>query len=54
MKKGLRNYQVVTKDGIVVCDNCTEEEAIGCRRELITIDKADGTYEKGFYVIRRV
>ena len=44
-------YNVVTTDGYVVCDNCTLQEAHGCRLELMHIDKLDGTYEKGFYKI---
>ena len=54
MKKEVRNYQVVTKDGEVVCDDCTFVEAAQCRKELIELDKADGTYEQGFYILKRV
>ena len=52
MKKSLFNV-IVAKTGYVVCPECTLVEAAQCKKELIEIDKADGTYEKGFYAIVR-
>ena len=44
-------YDIITPDGYIVCDNLTRSEAIQCKRELIRMDKLDGTYEPHFYRI---
>lgn len=44
-------YSIVTHDGCIVLHDLTRSEAIKCKRELIRIDKADGTYEPHFYRI---
>ena len=46
--------KIITNDGYVVCECESFKEAAQCKAELIAIDKADGTYEKGFYKIVRV
>lgn len=45
---------IVRKTGEVVCENCTRTEALLCVKELIAIDKAEGTFESGFYAIVEV
>lgn len=47
-------HLVVAPNGEKVCFCESLKEAARCRAELIAIDKADGTYEKGFYKIVRV
>lgn len=44
----------VIANGCVVCQCHSFKEAMKCKAELITIDKADKTYIKGFYKIVRV
>ena len=44
-------HKIITNDGYVVCECESLKEAAQCKAELIAIDKADGTYEKGFYKI---
>ena len=46
-------HKIITNDGYVVCECESLKEAAQCKAELIAIDKADGTYEKGFYKIVR-
>lgn len=46
-------FNVICADGYVVCECDSLKEAVQCKAELITIDKADGVYEKGFYKIVR-
>jgi hypothetical protein len=46
-------FNVICADGYVVCKCDSLKEAAQCKAELITIDKADGVYEKGFYKIVR-
>ena len=46
-------FTVCTTDGYVVCECDSLKEAAQCKAELISIDKADGTYEKDFYKIIR-
>ena len=46
-------HKIITNDGYVVCECESFKEAAQCKAELIAIDKADGTYEKGFYKIVR-
>lgn len=50
----MENYIVTTMEGDIVCDNCTFIEAAQCMKELIAMDKLDGTYEKKFYQIKRI
>jgi len=51
--KRKEEWEIVTKDGEMVCPYCTFDEAAKCKAQLIAMDKEDGTYEKGFYVMRR-
>ena len=44
-------YSIVTHDGCIVLDDLTRSEAIKCKRELIRIDKVDGTYKPHFYKV---
>ena len=46
-------HKIIASDGYVVCECESLKEAAQCKAELIAIDKADGTYEKGFYKIIR-
>ena len=46
-------HKIITNDGYVVCECESLKEAAQCKAELIAIDKADGTYDKGFYKIVR-
>lgn len=45
---------ICATDGYTVCECNSLKEAASCKLELITIDKIDGVYEKGFYKIVRV
>lgn len=49
----MNNWEIRTKYGELVCDNCTFAEAAQCKHELICMDKTDGVYEKGFYIMKR-
>lgn len=46
-------HLVITKFGETVCEYSSFEEAARCKHDLIATDKQDGTYEKGFYKIKR-
>ena len=46
-------HKIIASDGYVVCECESLKEAAQCKEELSAIDKADGTYEKGFYKIVR-
>ena len=46
-------WEIRTKFNELVCGDCTFKEAVAMKHELIDMDKADGTYEKGFYVMVR-
>ncbi len=47
-------FKIVTPANYVVCSDIDAlKEAVSCKRELIEIDKSDGTYEEGFYKIVR-
>ena len=47
-------YNIIIKEsGSIICECSTFEEAARCKHELITIDKLDKIYIKGFYKIVR-
>lgn len=49
----MRKYDVLDKYGNVICEDCpTLKEASACRLELYALDKANGCFEKGYYIIK--
>lgn len=48
-----KKYEVLDKYGNVIVEDCpTLKEASACRLELYALDKRNGSFERGYYVIR--